>query len=219
METRPVKSTALSSAPVTSRLYRDHLKRLLDIGLSATGLILLGPLIALIALWVWLDSGRPVFYRGVRTGLGGRRFRIFKFRTMVPDAENLGGGTTADEDPRITRPGRLLRRFKLDELPQLFNVLLGDMSLVGPRPELTEYTDRYGPEESVILTVRPGITDYASLEFIQLGKICGSEDADRVYESEVLPRKNQLRIRYAESLCFREDVKIIARTVLHVFRQ
>ena len=200
-------------------IYREYLKRTLDLGLSLTGLLVASPLLAGITLWVGMDAGRPILYRGLRTGKRGQPFRIFKFRTMVPDAENLGGGTTAEADPRITRSGKFLRRFKLDELPQLLNVLLGDMSFVGPRPELREYTERYGPREQVILSVRPGITDYASLEFIQLDKRCGSEDADRVYETEVLPEKNRLRVHYAENLSFREDMKILARTMWGVMKQ
>ncbi len=219
MEPHPVENPIFTREASKPSIYRNYLKRIFDITLALIGLLLVGPIILLLACWVKLDSKGPVFYRGIRTGLNGKRFKIFKFRTMVPNAEKVGGGTTADHDPRITRIGGFLRRFKLDELPQLLNVLRGDMSFVGPRPELTEYTDQYNSNEKVILSVRPGITDYASLEFIQLGKICGNEDADRVYETQVLPKKNQLRIQYTQKLSFTEDVKIITRTVFNVFKQ
>jgi len=199
-------------------LYRQVIKRLMDLVLASLGLVLLSPLFLVIAICVYLDSGRPIFYRGIRTGLHGNPFRIFKFRSMVPGAEGLGGGTTADRDPRLTRTGAFLRRYKLDELPQLFNVLQGNMSLVGPRPELEEYTKRYGREEQVILSVRPGLTDFASLEFIQLARLCGSTDADFVYETEILPQKNRLRILYARKLSFLVDVKIILKTILGILK-
>ena len=167
-----------------------------------------------IAVLVKLDSDGPVFYRGVRTGLRGRPFQVFKFRTMVLSAERLGGLSTAKDDPRITGVGKLLRRFKLDELPQLINVLKGEMSVVGPRPEMPEYTRLYTGEEEIILTVRPGITDYASLEFIHLGDILGSEAPDRVYEQQVRPIKNALRVKYVKEQSFWGDILIILKTLV-----
>ena len=188
-------------------------KRLFDIALSAAGLVVLSPVLLLLMVFVKLDSRGPVFYRGVRTGLMGCEFRILKFRSMVPDAECKGGGSTARDDPRVTRIGRVLRRYKLDELPQLVNVLMGDMSLVGPRPELPQYTRDYTDDEQLILTVRPGITDYASIEFSQLGAVLGNDAPDHVYETQVRPIKNALRVKYVRERSFLEDLRIIVRTL------
>lgn len=191
-------------------------KRLFDIAVSVAGLVAFAPVLLIIAVLVKLDSRGPVLYRGVRTGLMGREFRILKFRTMVPDAERTGGGSTARNDPRITKIGRVLRRYKLDELPQLANVLTGDMSLVGPRPELPQYTREYIGDEQLILTVRPGITDYASIEFSQLGTVLGDDAPDRVYETQVRPVKNALRVKYIRERSFLEDLRIIVRTLRKV---
>ena len=140
------------------------LKRLLDIGISSIALAVFSPLFLIIALLIKLDSPGPVFYRGVRVGRFGRPFRMFKFRTMVQDADKIGPPSTAADDPRITRVGRWLRRFNIDELPQFIDVLLGNMSLVGPRPDLPELIELYTEEErKVLLSVRPGITDWATL--------------------------------------------------------
>jgi lipopolysaccharide/colanic/teichoic acid biosynthesis glycosyltransferase len=194
-------------------------KRFFDLVLAAWGITILGPVLVVIAVLVKLDSPGPVFYRGVRTGLHGRPFRIFKFRTMVVNAEQLGGGSTGKDDPRVTRLGRTLRRYKLDELPQLLNVLTGQMSLVGPRPELPQYTHLYTNEEQLILTVRPGITDYASLEFINLGDILGNDAPDTVYEEQVRPVKNALRIKYVKEQSLPGDLIIIARTLRRLMGQ
>ena len=156
-------------------------KRLFDLFFAFTGLCFLLPFFILVALFIKVDSKGPVFYRGVRTGYQGTRFRIFKFRTMYPGMEKPGGDTTAFQDPRITPAGKILRRLKLDEFPQLFNVILGEMSLVGPRPELPAYTDQYDEKEQVILSVRPGITDFSSLELISLDEEVGSKDPDRFF--------------------------------------
>jgi lipopolysaccharide/colanic/teichoic acid biosynthesis glycosyltransferase len=192
------------------------LRRAFDVVAAGVGLVVLSPLLVVIAALIKLDSPGPVFFRGVRTGLNGVPFRIYKFRTMVVNAERLGGGTTARDDRRVTRMGRFLRPRKLDELPQLMNVLTGDMNLVGPRPELPEYTDRYTGDERLILTVRPGIADNASLEFVQLADVVGKEDADRVYEERVLPRKNALRVEYVRERSFRGDIAIILKTLRKV---
>lgn len=193
------------------------MKRTLDVCVALVGLLLLWPLLLVIGIAVYASSGRPILYRGVRTGRLGRPFRILKFRTMVANAEHLGGGSTARDDPRITRVGRFLRRHKLDELPQLANVLVGDMSLVGPRPELPRYTALYDAEEQVILTVRPGITDLASLEFVQLGDVLGNEQPDLVYETQVRPIKNALRVEYVRTRSMTGDLRLIMRTVATVF--
>jgi lipopolysaccharide/colanic/teichoic acid biosynthesis glycosyltransferase len=187
-------------------------KRVFDVLGALFGLIVLSPLLLLIAVGVKLGSRGPVFYRGVRAGRYGRPFKTFKFRTMVPDAERLGGLSTAKNDPRVTRVGRFLRKYKLDELPQLLNVLKGEMSIVGPRPEMPEYTSLYTGEEKLILTVRPGITDYASIEFSNLGEILGDEEPDRVYEEQIRPIKNALRVKYVKEQSFWVDIGIIFRT-------
>ncbi len=180
------------------------------------GLVLLTPVLAVIAMAVKLTSAGPVFYRGVRVGRGGRRFRIFKFRTMVENAEQLGGTTTGANDSRVTDLGRFLRAHKLDELPQLINVIAGQMSLVGPRPEVPEYADAYSDEERLILSVRPGITDLSSLQFIDLQAHVGTDDPDRVFQEKVLPEKNRLRIEYVKTRSFGKDLHILWLTLMHV---
>jgi len=188
-------------------------KRCFDFLLALAGLIAISPLLAAIAIAVGVSSPGPIFYRGLRTGRGGKPFRIFKFRSMVVDAEDRGGTTTGKDDPRITRVGRYLRRYKLDELPQLLNVLLGDMSFVGPRPEVAEYTDQYSEEERLILSVRPGITDYSSLEFHDLQEVVGSDDPDGAFRHKVLPRKIALRLAYVRNRSPLVDITILLRTV------
>lgn len=198
-------------------LYRllnsNAAKRLFDLTIACLGLALLSPFFALIAVIVKISSKGPIFYRGLRTGKNGKPFRIFKFRSMVEDAENRGGTTTGKSDPRVTKVGHILRRYKLDELPQLFNVVTGDMSLVGPRPEVSEYTDQYSEEEKLILSVRPGITDLSSLEFSDLQKYVGSEDPDATFRVYVLPRKIELRMKYVKERSFFGDLKILLTTV------
>lgn len=192
------------------------LKRLLDLLLSCAVLALAWPALLLIALLVRFSGPGPVFYRGVRTGLHGKPFRIFKFRTMVSDAERLGGPTTGTDDPRVTRLGRFLRRTKLDELPQFLNVLSGEMSLVGPRPEVPEYTSMYSGDELLILSVKPGITDYASIEFADLDDLVGREDPDDYFRRHILPRKNALRVEYVRNWSLAEDMRILRRTLARV---
>jgi lipopolysaccharide/colanic/teichoic acid biosynthesis glycosyltransferase len=192
------------------------LKRAFDVVVSGLGLVTIAPLLLVIAALIKLDSPGPVFYRGERVGLFGRKFRIWKFRSMVPDAEARGSTATAHRDPRITRVGRLLRRHKLDELPQLLNVLVGEMSLVGPRPEVEEHTSVYTDEEKAILGVRPGITDYSSLRFIDLNELLGTEDPNRVFIEKYREEKNQLRLQYVRNQSFGEDLRIIARTLARI---
>jgi lipopolysaccharide/colanic/teichoic acid biosynthesis glycosyltransferase len=192
------------------------LKRLLDLLLSCAVLALAWPALLLIALLVRFSGPGPGFYRGVRTGLHGKPFRIFKFRTMVSDAERLGGPTTGTDDPRVTRLGRFLRRTKLDELPQFLNVLSGEMSLVGPRPEVPEYTSLYSGDELLILSVTPGSTDYASIEFADLDDLVGREDPDDYFRRHILPRKNALRVEYVRNWSLAEDMRILRRTLARV---
>jgi len=193
--------------------YDAIFKRMIDISLSIIGLVFLAPFFLLGAIIIKCGSPGPIFYRGVRAGRHGVPFKIYKFRTMIENAENLGGGTTALGDSRITPSGRIVRKFKLDELPQAINILKGDMSIVGPRPELLEYTNQYSGEEKCILDVRPGITDLSSLEFMSLDEHVGSKDADRVFEENVLPKKNALRIQYVKEQSFLLDSVILLRTL------
>lgn len=192
------------------------IKRLCDLAASIVFTLLLSPVFLLIGIAVKLSSRGPVFYRGVRAGLHGKPFRIFKFRTMVPDAEKLGGPTTGTNDKRVTKTGRLLRKTKLDELPQLFNVLLGDMSLVGPRPEVLEYTGLYNDEEKIILSMRPGITDYASIEFADLDDRVGSADPDQYFREHIMPQKTALRLKYVREWSLWGDFKILWLTLARV---
>jgi len=199
--------------------YSLDFKRMFDPTACLIALPFLLPFFAISATAIKLDSPGPVFYRGWRTGLGGKSFRIFKFRTMVVDAEKISGGTTALKDPRITRIGKFLRRYKLDELPQVLNVIKGDMSIVGPRPELAQYTDLYKGDELIILSVRPGITDYSSMKFSALDEVVGAGDADRVFEETVLARKNELRIKYVKEHTFFGDIKLILQTLYLIFKK
>lgn len=194
-------------------------KRSFDLLVCGLALPLLLPLLGLLAVIIKLESPGPALYRPLRAGRHGKPFRIFKLRTMVVDAEGLGGGTTALNDQRILRCGVWLRTYKLDELPQLLNVLRGEMSLVGPRPELLQYTEQYQGEERLILTVRPGITDYSSIEYRDLAGRVGEHDADRVYEEQVLPHKNQLRIKYVKERSFWGDIGLILKTLLCIVRR
>jgi lipopolysaccharide/colanic/teichoic acid biosynthesis glycosyltransferase len=194
-------------------LYRDGAKRLFDVIVSATALALLAPLMALIALLTKLGSSGPVIYRGSRAGLHGKLFAMLKFRTMVVNAESLGGSATAADDPRLTPIGKFLRRYKLDELPQLFNVLLGDMSLVGPRPEVKKYVDTYSPEEKAILAVRPGITDWASIwNSNEAAVLEGSRDPEKTYEELIRSTKIPLQIAYVPNPSCVVGLKILFHT-------
>jgi lipopolysaccharide/colanic/teichoic acid biosynthesis glycosyltransferase len=195
------------------------MKRLFDILCSAVGLVLLSLLLLWAAWRIHREDGGPVFYRGERAGLHGKIFRIFKFRTMVVNAEKLGGSSTSDDDPRITCIGLKLRKYKVDELPQLINVFLGDMSLVGPRPEVKYYTDMFTGEEKAILGIRPGITDWASLWNPDEGSLlAGAADPDRAYEELIRPTKLKLQLEYARNHSLCSDLKIIFLTLLAIIR-
>lgn len=200
-------------------IYNRFIKRILDVFFAVIFAVILSPFYLLIALAVVIDSGFPIFYRAQRGGYHDKPFRIFKYRSMVKDADKIGGGTTALNDSRITRVGNILRKTKLDEIPQLFNIITGDMSFIGPRPELLRYTSQYKDEELLIHRVRPGITDYSSIEFINLDEIVGGENADEMYEKYVLKRKNELRIKYAKTVSFPTDVKLLFVTVWDVFKK
>lgn len=176
--------------------------------------MLLSPVLLTLAILIKHEDRGPVFYRGIRVGRYGKPFRIFKFRTMVVNAEKIGGPSTADDDPRITRTGRFIRKFKLDELPQLINVLKGEMSIVGPRPEVQHYVEMYTEEEKAILTVRPGITDWASIWNPDEGAIlAGSPDPEKTYMEKIRPEKLRLQLKYVREHSFWIDLKIIFITL------
>jgi lipopolysaccharide/colanic/teichoic acid biosynthesis glycosyltransferase len=194
------------------------MKRAFDLLLASVGTIIISPLLVILATWIKLDSPGPVFYRGMRVGQFGRVFRIFKFRTMVVDAERIGASSTPEDDPRVTRAGKFLRQYKLDELPQLLNVLNGTMSLVGPRPQVAWAVELYSEDEKQILSLRPGITDYSSLKFRNEGEILqGSTDPDRTYLERIHPEKMRLSLEYLHNNSLWLDCKILAKTVTTLF--
>ena len=188
-------------------------KRAMDIGGAALGLLIGAPIWVAVALLTKLDSRGPVLYRGTRIGRHGKPFRMWKFRTMVVDADRAGVWSTAADDPRITRVGRLLRATKLDELPQLVNVLAGEMSLVGPRPQVAADVARYTAEERELLTVRPGITDEASIRFRNEAEILrGYADPDAAYDALIRPEKSRLGLAYVRTRALSTDLRILADT-------
>jgi lipopolysaccharide/colanic/teichoic acid biosynthesis glycosyltransferase len=197
-----------------SSFYQSTGKRIFDILAAAAGLLILSPLLALLTIAVKLSSPGLVFYRQQRVGRNGVSFRIVKFRSMYVDADRHGLAITAAGDARVTSIGRVLRRFKLDELPQLWNVLVGEMSLVGPRPEVPRYLECYSPAQRRVLTVRPGITDPASLLYRDEESILASQpDTDRYYREVVLPDKLNLNLEYLSRSSFRYDLSLILQTV------
>jgi lipopolysaccharide/colanic/teichoic acid biosynthesis glycosyltransferase len=191
----------------------------MDIVVAMVALVIAWPVFVIAALIVKMSSPGPIFYRGVRSGLNGVPFRILKFRTMVENAENLGGPTTGTNDPRVTRVGAFLRRTKLDELPQFLNVLKGDMSLVGPRPEVLEYTALYTGEDKCILSMRPGITDYASIEFADLDDLVGNIDPDKYFREHIMPRKTELRLTYVKEWSLGTDIHILWMTFIRIIKR
>jgi lipopolysaccharide/colanic/teichoic acid biosynthesis glycosyltransferase len=194
-------------------------KRTFDAALAALGLIVVSPVLAAIAIAIKTGSKGPLLYRGQRVGLDGVPFEMLKFRTMVVDADKIGGSSTPEDDPRVTPIGKKLRRYKLDELPQLLNVLKGDMSFVGPRPQVQWAVDLYTPEEREILRVRPGITDEASLKFSNEAEILkGSTDPDKDYIEKIHPEKMRLSLEYVRHRSFSGDLSIIARTAGAIFK-
>lgn len=195
------------------------IKRLFDIICSGLGLLILSPFLIAFALIIKFTSPGPVFYRGERTGLHGKMFKIFKFRSMIVDAEKTGVSSTSKEDPRVTKIGSIMRKTKIDEFPQLINVFKGDMSFVGPRPEVKKFTDLYTEEEKVLLNIRPGITDYASIWNSNEAEIlAGSSDPDKDYLEKIRPEKIRLQIKYVKEKSFLTDIKIIWRTLLKLIK-
>ena len=190
------------------------MKRLVDILLSSVALIILSPLFAVVAILIKLDSPGPVFYRGLRIGRYGRPFRIYKFRTMVANAEKIGPSSTAEDDPRITKTGRFIRKYNLDELPQFINVLKGEMSIVGPRPQVPWAVELYTEEEKALLSVLPGITDYATIKFWNEREILrGSANPDIDYLEKIAPEKIRLSLEYVKNHSLWIDLKIMAQTL------
>ncbi len=192
-------------------------KRLFDVLVSTVMSVLLCPLLLVLALAVKFSSKGPVFYMQERIGKNEKPFRIFKFRTMFLDADKKGLLTVGGRDPRVTPVGYFLRKYKLDELPQLFNVVLGEMSLVGPRPEVKRYVKMYSAEQRKVLEVKPGITDYASIEYSNENELLGkAEDPEKMYVEEIMPAKLKLNLKYVQEKSFFVDLKIIIRTVLKI---
>lgn len=189
------------------------MKRLFDILASGLGLIVLSPLFAVLAVWIKTDSKGPVFYRQTRVGRDNKDFRLYKFRSMRPDSDKLGLITVGGHDPRVTRSGYYIRKYKLDEFPQLINVFIGDMSLVGPRPEVRKYVDLYTPEQMRVLSVRPGITSLASIRYRNENEILAQAvDPDRCYIEQVMPDKLAIDLEYVNRATFWNDIKLIFST-------
>lgn len=195
------------------------IKRVFDIIVSFLGLIMLSPMLLIVSLAIKVDSKGPVFFKQKRVGKNKKIFEIYKFRTMVTDAEKLGKQITVGNDNRITRVGKFIRKCKLDEFPQLINVLKGEMSLVGPRPEVPRYVDLYDEYQSQILLVQPGITDYASIEYRNENEILGkSENPEKTYIEDIMPIKIDLNMKYIKNISLSEDIKLIINTILVILR-
>lgn len=189
------------------------MKRLFDIVASGCGLIVLSPLFVILAIWIKLDSKGPVFYRQVRVGRHNKDFRIFKFRSMRVGADKQGLITVGGRDPRVTRSGYFIRKYKLDEFPQLINVFVGDMSLVGPRPEVRKYVDMYTEEQMRVLDVRPGITDLASIRYRNENELLEKADnPDRYYIDVIMQDKLAINLEYVANHSFWYDIKLIFKT-------
>lgn len=205
--------------PFLKCLAQQMSKRIFDLFFSLTGLLILLPVFLLVALLIKIESKGPVFYLQMRVGRNGKDFKLFKFRTMFPDSDKKGLLTVGMRDPRITSTGYFLRKYKLDELPQLINVLTGEMSFVGPRPEVRKYVDKYSNEELAVLEVKPGITDLASLTYINENAILAqSSDPENTYIKEVMPHKLALNMEYIRRTSLWFDIKIIFQTIIKIFK-
>lgn len=200
-------------------MYKIVLKRLIDILFSIAALIVLSPVIVIISLIIFFQSGSPIFFYQERVGKNWRKFKIIKFRTMIKNAHNIGHKISTNDDLRVTKAGRFLRKYKLDELPQLFNILKGDMSIVGPRPEIPKFVNVFSNEYSEILKIKPGLSDYAALIYSnEASLIEPSHNPEEYYKSEILPQKIKLYKRYIEEMGFLTDIKIIFLTIKSVVR-
>lgn len=192
-------------------------KRAMDIVISGAALVVLSPVLLLVALLIKIDDPGPVFYRQVRVGKDGKTFRIFKFRSMVVDADKKGLQITVGRDPRITRMGAFLRKTKLDELAQLINVFVGDMSFVGPRPEVPKYVELYTLYQRQVLLVRPGITDYASIAYRNENDLlAGAQDPEKMYIETIMPDKIELNMKYLHEISPLMDIRLIFKTIAAV---
>jgi lipopolysaccharide/colanic/teichoic acid biosynthesis glycosyltransferase len=212
------KMSAMPSSKSLNNTGAEAVRRWLDAAVAALGLVILSPLLFALALWIKIDSSGPVFYRARRVGKDGREFHLYKFRSMVVDADKRGPGITAAGDKRVTASGRFLRRTKLDELPQLLNVFRGEMSLVGPRPEDPRYVALYTPEQRRILAVRPGITSAASLSFRHEEQMLTGPDWENIYRDEVMPAKLAIDLEYLRQRTWLSDLGLILRTVYTMLR-
>ncbi|MEF9987175.1 MAG: sugar transferase [Bacteroidales bacterium] len=195
------------------------MKRIIDFISSGLGLIFLSPLFFVLAVWIKLDSNGPVFYMQTRVGKNNVDFKLFKFRSMRIGSDKKGLITVGDRDPRITSSGYFIRKYKLDELPQLINVFIGEMSLVGPRPEVRKYVDLYSDEQMKVLLVKPGITDYASIEYMDENTILGtSNNPDKAYIEQIMPDKIKLNMKYINNQSIFEYFRIIFLTFVKIIR-
>jgi lipopolysaccharide/colanic/teichoic acid biosynthesis glycosyltransferase len=200
-------------------LYARYFKRIFDFVTSLCGLIVLSPMFIVVAVLIKKEDGGRVFFRQTRVGQNGKLFKIYKFRTMVENAEKMGARVTRGDDPRVTKIGKVLRKYKIDELPQLVNVLKGEMSLVGPRPEVPEYVNAYKKDYEKILKVKPGVTDFAALEYIdEEGLLKDTEDPEKVYLEKILPEKMKYYEKYIREISFLTDLKLILKTILRIVR-
>lgn len=194
------------------------MKRIFDILASGVGLLCLSPLFVFIGLWIKIDSKGPIFYRQIRVGKDNKDFKLFKFRSMKPDSDTGRLITVGGHDPRVTKSGYFIRKFKIDELPQLINVFKGDMSLVGPRPEVRRYVNYYTPDQMKLLSVKPGITSLASIRYKNENEILAkSDDPDKTYVEKVLPDKLKIDSEYIENKSFIYDLKLIFQTIKEIF--
>ena len=215
VDNKPLEIAAI----LEKRKMQLALKRLMDIVISGGALAVIWPVLLLVALAIKIDDPGPVFYRQVRVGRGGKTFRIFKFRTMVVDADKKGLAITVGRDNRITRVGAILRKTKLDELAQLINVFVGEMSFVGPRPEVQKYVDMYTPYQRQVLLVRPGITDYASIAYRnENDMLAGAEDPERMYIDVIMPDKIELNMKYLREISPVADIRLILGTLAAVVK-
>jgi len=200
-------------------LYVRYFKRVFDAIAAGLGLLFLFPVFIIIAVLIKIEDGGSVFFRQERVGQNWKTFRIYKFRTMVENAEKLGAQVTTGDDPRITRIGRFLRKYKLDELPQLINVVKGEMSLVGPRPEVPRYAKLFKQDYDEILKVKPGITDFASIEYKDENELLrGVSDPEKVYVNKILPEKIRYYKKYIEKISFLTDFALIIRTLWRIVK-
>lgn len=196
------------------------LKRIFDITFSFIGIIIFSPIFIVISILIKLNSPGPIFYKGIRVEKNKKLFKMYKFRTMVVNADKIGGSSTPEDDSRLTKIGKFLRKYKLDELPQLINVLKGEMSFVGPRPEILEEVKTYNKEEEKILSIKPGITDYASLKFHNEGEILkGSKNPHQTYQEKIRPEKHRLELKYVNHHSFLIDLIIIFKTIRQILKK